>query len=266
MTHWHTIEGTDFVLTRFPSKAVLNVQNLFLPGYCEQTQNRSSLHGWGDWAGVGEVLTVAIESEVRFTYFDTASKKSAPGAVYYDSSFGGEDSDSDMDIFFLCLSFSAFLSHTHRDLNHWILNLRMNTERYVTKCGMRIPWYLLIKRTVCTDVWEIIYWFTHTPSHTVSYPPSTKCHKHPVSRFRYQVKKCQKVTQTLSHYDIVTTLHKKIACGASLRRLCEASTFKWLFKICLQPFPQKHLLNTFKICQKLFLQSYGCGWQGLVLF
>ena len=54
----------------------------------------------------------------------------------------------------------------------------------------------------------------------------------------------RKVTQTpcTTRYDIVT---KKIACGTGLRRLYEDSAFKWLFKTCSQPFPQKPVLITF---------------------
>jgi len=121
-------------------------------------------------------------------------EKIACGAVYYDSAFGGKDSESDMDMgddymytytlsfslsfsgspsflsdtlalsrsfsFSLCLSFGVFLSHTQRFLQPWMwgwvlrglaqsLNVGMGTERFVTKCGMRISRYLLIQNTVC---------------------------------------------------------------------------------------------------------------------
>jgi len=74
--------------------------------------------------------------------------------------------------------------------------------------------------------------------------------KHPVTRVKYQVKKCQKVTQTLWHCHYAP---QKTAFGAGLRRLYEASAFKWLLKTCSEPFPQKHVLNTFTTCHTLFL-------------
>jgi len=73
------MQGTDFVLTRFVSKAVLNVRNLSLAGYCDQ--DRLSLFGCGDWAG-GKVLTVTIDSEVCLTYFDISSTKKLHAAQY----------------------------------------------------------------------------------------------------------------------------------------------------------------------------------------
>jgi len=92
-----------------------------------------------------------------------------------------------------------------------------------------------------------IYLKTHPLTRSRKDPPSHKCHKHPVFEgVRCQVKKSRKVTQTpcTTRYDFVTTLQKQIACGAGLRRLCEASALKWLFK----PVHNHFLKNLFWTC------------------
>jgi len=176
-------------------------------------------------------------------------KKNACGAAYYDSSVGGKDSDSDMDMeddfiytytisfslsfscspsFFLTDSLSLVLlffplslvmcvsfTHTHTDLYNPFLNGRMGMEGYVTRCGMRISWYLLFKSTVPLDVWKSTYWFKHTPSHTVSGISTIKqmSRKHPL--FEDQIsswknaEKSRKYLLRHTHFDIVTMLLQK---------------------------------------------------------
>jgi len=75
---WAYWGGNRFCSKQFFFKAVLNVHNLFLAGYCEQ--DRLSLYGWG--MGLGGYSQATIESEVRLTfkkktYLDTLIENAA---------------------------------------------------------------------------------------------------------------------------------------------------------------------------------------------
>ena len=85
-------------------------------------------------------------------------------------------------------------------------------------------------------------------------------HTHPVFEGQISSKKTLKShANSLSDAIRLCTYPQKkhIACGTGLRRLCEASAFKLLFKTCSQPFPQKPVLNTFITFQILFSPTYG---------
>jgi len=84
--------------------------------------------------------------------------------------------------------------------------------------------------TLSFDVWKIIYLFKHTPSHMVSNISTITqmSLKHPVFEGQYQPKKTLKShANSLSHaIRLCPYPQRKIACGAGLRRLREASVFK----------------------------------------
>jgi len=93
--------------------------------------------------------------------------------------------------FFLCLSFGVSFLLTQRDTSNPFLNGGMGTERYVTKCGMRISRILLIRSTVSFDVWKT-YINSNTNPLTLSQvcPPSNKCHINTLFlRVRYKIEK-----------------------------------------------------------------------------
>jgi len=98
-----------------------------------------------------------------------------------------------------------------------------------------------------------IYAKTHPLTRPQKYPPSHKCHINSpqISSKKY----AEKSRKHLVRRDMTLSLRstKRIVCGAGLRRLCEASALKWLFKTCSQPFPQKPVLNR----SLLFPPQYG---------
>jgi len=118
------------------------------------------------------------------------------------------------------------------------------------------------------DVCKSVYLFKHTPSHTLSTISTITqmSHKHPVFEGQMSSKEnAEKSHELALRRDTTLSLsQKKIACGAGLQRLYEASAFKWLFKTCSQLFPQKPVLNTFTTCLRLFPPCYGVHFTRLL--
>jgi len=83
-------------------------------------------------------------------------------------------------------------------------------------------------------------------------------HEHPVIDGQISSKQALE-SHASTLYDAQWHWHyaPKKACGAGLRRLCEASIFTCLFKTCSRPFPQKPALNMIIAVHKLFPPQYG---------
>jgi len=108
---------------------------------------------------------------------------------------------------------------------------------------------------------------THPLTRSQVYPPSNKCHVNiPFLRIRYQVGKTPKSHANI-FYDTRTLTLSLCSYKNRHRRLCEA--FKWMFKTCSLPFPQKpeHIRNLSHtvlcmVCSKVTKVSQGtCVWK-----